>query len=127
MFSDLQPSQQTYGHTIIYNTSTGTPQTGEKWQIAYGEGTAKGVVYADQVTVGSITATSQAVQAATSVSSGFTKDYLFDGVAGLGYPSGNHCKPKKCKTFYSTIAPLLSQPVFTVKLVNGNFGTFTFG
>jgi hypothetical protein len=47
----------------------GTQMVGESWAIAYGDGSkAAGTVWADKVTIGGVTATTQAVEVATIVS-----------------------------------------------------------
>lgn len=75
VFSTLMPSSEQSGH-VVYNPSTsGRKLQGSTWNISYGDGSgASGTVYADKVVVGSVTATSQAVEAATSVSAQFAQD-----------------------------------------------------
>lgn len=88
---------------------------------------AAGVVYADTVVVGGVTATSQAVEAATSVSSYFQSATQFDGILGLGFAPGNFVRPQKQKPFFDTIRNTLPSPLFTVTLKKGQAGTFDFG
>jgi len=60
----------------LYNPQTsGQIESGSTWNISYGDGSgAAGDVYADTVVLGGVTATSQAVEAATSVSAQFQQD-----------------------------------------------------
>lgn len=89
--SQLSTSSQS-GHDI-YNPSkstTSSKKTGYTWSITYGDGSgAKGNVYADKVVVGGVTATSQAVEAATSISTQFQQDVNNDGLLGLAFSSIN--------------------------------------
>lgn len=88
VFSDLTPSSQ-QGQHPLYNTTGKTQLLGSTWNISYADGSyAGGLVYADQVVVGQATVTSQAVEAATSVSAVFVKDSR-DGLLGLAMSSLN--------------------------------------
>ncbi|KAL1628433.1 hypothetical protein SLS54_002006 [Diplodia seriata] len=79
----MASSEQT-GHAVYDPDNSGTKQEGSKWDISYGDGSgASGTVYADKVVVGGVTATSQAVEAATSVSTSFTQDVDNDGLLDL--------------------------------------------
>ena len=88
---------------------------------------ASGVVYADKVVIGGVTATSQAVEAATSVSSEFEQDTGSDGLVGLAFSSINQVKPKPATTFFDTVLNTLASKVFTADLVSGGPGAYTFG
>ena len=100
---------------------------GFTWNISYGdESGAQGLVYADKVVIGGATATSQAVQAATSISSEFISEHS-DGLLGLGFGSSNTIKPEKQPTFFENIMPSLEQPLFTVSLKKNTSGTYDFG
>lgn len=127
VFSTLQASSQRTGHTA-YNPSTGAVETGETWKISYGDGSgASGTVYSDKVVVGPVTATSQAVEAATSVSSSFTSDTDNDGLLGLAYPNINTCSPNQCSTFFETVQSSLPNKLFTATLKHGAAGSYDFG
>jgi len=127
VFSTLQASAQRTGHTS-YSPGVAVQQTGETWNISYGDGSgASGVVYSDKVVVGPVTATSQSVEAATSVSSSFTQDTDNDGLLGLAYPNINTCAPKQCQTFFQTVQSSLPQKVFTATLKHGKPGSYDFG
>lgn len=87
VFSNETPAQQSTGHDK-YDSSTGTEIEGASWDITYGDQSgASGNVYSDKVVVGSVTATSQAVEAATSVSASFTQQVNSDGLLGLAFSS----------------------------------------
>lgn len=127
VFSTLTPSSESTGHST-YNPSSGTKESGETWDITYGDGSgAKGVVYADKVTVGGVTATKQAVEAATSVSSEFTSDTASDGLLGLAFSSINTVTPNKATTFFDTVKSTLAKALFTADLKSGAAGSYTFG
>jgi len=126
-FSTRTPSSQSSGHTL-YNPSSGTLKSGYTWKISYGDGSgAAGVVYSDKVQVGAVTATSQAVEAATSVSAQFTQDTNNDGLLGLAFSSINTVKPQQQTTFFDTVKPTLKQKLFTADLKAGQPGTYDFG
>lgn len=110
----------------MYDTSSGSQESGETWSISYGDGSgASGTVYEDSVTVGGATVTSQAVEAATSVSSEFVSG-VSDGLLGLGYESGNTCQPQQCQTFFGNLQNDTPSPLFTADLQT-NGGSYDFG
>jgi len=105
VFSTLTPSSESTGHAKYNPSKTGTLKKGYSWSISYGDNSgAAGTVYADKVVVGGVTATSQAVEAATSVSSQFTQDTDNDGLLGLAFSSINTVKPKAQTTFFGKTA-----------------------
>lgn len=123
VFSNLTPDSK--GHNL-YDTSSGSEESGETWSIGYGDGSgASGTVYADTVVVGGATVTSQAVEAATSVSAGFAGG-ASDGLLGLGYESGNTCSPSPCQTFFGNLMSSTDSPLFTADLQT-NGGSYDFG
>ncbi|GAA5961250.1 hypothetical protein JCM8115_001522 [Rhodotorula mucilaginosa] len=68
-------------------STTSSLVSGKKLNIVYGDGSStSGVVYTDTVTFGGLTATSQAVGVATSLSSDFQDD-PYDGLVGMAYGS----------------------------------------
>ena len=125
MFSSETPQNEASGHTT-YDTSSGKKLQGSSWTIQYGDGSgAAGDVYADQVVVGGVTATSQAVEAATSVSGqSFTGS---DGLLGLASSSINTVTPDKQTTFFDTVKATLADPLFTATLKKGQPGSYDFG
>ncbi|KAK8253314.1 aspartic peptidase domain-containing protein [Phyllosticta capitalensis] len=126
VFSTLMPAAQQLGQDL-YNPSTGTVMSGLTWSITYGDGSAgAGTVYADKVNVGGVTATRQAVEAATSASSLFLQDTASDGVLGLASSALNSIKPKQA-TFFDTVRSQLAKPIFTTSLKRNAPGFFTFG
>ncbi|GAB7354981.1 hypothetical protein MBLNU459_g5593t1 [Dothideomycetes sp. NU459] len=127
VYSTLQPSSQQSGHDV-YQPVSSQIKTGYNWSITYGDGSsASGKVYADKVVVGSVTATSQAVEAATSVSSSFISDVQNDGLLGLAFSTINTVTPVKQTTFFDSVKSSLAQPLFTVDLKKGAAGTYDFG
>jgi aspergillopepsin I len=83
-------------------------------------------VYADKVEIGPVTATSQAIEAATSVSTQFVREN-HDGLLGLGFGHTNTIKPVKQPTFFENIKSTLKEPVFSVALKKNATGTYDFG
>lgn len=121
--STLLPSSEQSGHNL-YKPSSADKETGETWSISYGDNSgAAGVVYADKVVVGKVTATSQAVEAATSVSSEFISDTASDGLLGLGFSSINTVSPDQATTFFDTVKSSLAKPLFTADLKKGEAGS----
>ncbi|KAI4724583.1 aspartyl protease [Aureobasidium sp. EXF-10728] len=130
VYSTLQPSSQQSGHSIYDPSMSSTSQllVGNTWSIKYGDGsTASGKVYADKVIVGSVTATSQAVEAATSVSQSFLNDKNNDGLVGLSFSNINTVSPNQQKTFFDTVKGSLALPLWTANLKKGAPGTYDFG
>lgn len=84
------PSASKNGHGLYTPSSAAKKLNGSSWTIGYGDGTsAGGDVYIDEVTVGGVTATSQAVQAANTVSPPLVDDTNFDGILGLSFSGMN--------------------------------------
>lgn len=88
---------------------------------------ASGRVYIDKVTIGDLSVERQAVEAATTVSRGFTRDNMNDGLLGLAMSKLNTIKPQGQLTWYDNIRPQLNQPVFTATLKRRAVGTYDFG
>lgn len=129
VYSTLQPSSQQSGHSVYNpNDSTSKILSGSTWDIQYGDGSsASGNVYADKVVVGPVTATSQAVEAATSVSSSFLQDTDNDGLLGLAFSSINTIEPTAQTTFFDTVKSTLASKLFTATLKKGAAGSYDFG
>ena len=86
-----------------------------------------GNVFSDKVVVGPVTATSQAVEAATSVSSSFTSDTQNDGLLGLAMSSINTVTPTQQTTFFDTVKATLAQKLFAAYLRHNAAGVYDFG
>ncbi|KAF1993864.1 Asp-domain-containing protein [Amniculicola lignicola CBS 123094] len=127
VFSSLQASSQLSGHAY-YKATAAKKLSGETWKISYGDGSgAAGAVYADTVVVGPVTATSQAVEAATSISSAFVADTDTDGLLGLAFSTINTVSPSPAKTFFDNVKASLPSPVFVATLKYKAAGTYDFG
>ena len=129
-FSSALSSSAQRGHSV-YNpgaSSSSKQQQGSSWEIQYGDGSgAAGDVYTDTVTIGGVTATSQAVEAAETVSSTFVQDVDNDGLVGLAFSSINTVSPRPATTFFDTVKGSLSQPLFAANLKPGAPGSYDFG
>ncbi|OSS48727.1 hypothetical protein B5807_07063 [Epicoccum nigrum] len=127
VFSSLQASSQLSGHDY-YKVDASKVKSGYSWKISYGDGSgASGKVYADKVTVAGVTATSQAVEAATSVSAQFSQDRDTDGLLGLAFSSINTVSPTPQNTFFDTVKGSLAKQLFSVNLKYHAAGTYDFG
>ncbi|KAL6705576.1 Aspartic protease snp2 [Coniothyrium glycines] len=127
VFSSLQASSQLAGHAY-YKADSTKLLSGYTWKISYGDGSgASGKVYADKVTVAGVTATSQAVEAATSVSAQFSQDTDTDGLLGLAFSTLNTVQPKQQKTWFDTVSAQLAKPLFSVALKYHAAGAYDFG
>ncbi|KAK3072430.1 hypothetical protein LTR53_006844 [Teratosphaeriaceae sp. CCFEE 6253] len=128
VFSTLTPSSSSTGHALYNPKTSGTLKQGYSWNISYGDGSgASGTVYSDKVVVGGVTATSQAVEAATSVSAQFVQDTDNDGLLGLAFSTINTVEPQQQKTFFDTVKPTLAKALFTADLKKGTAGSYDFG
>lgn len=122
VFSTGTPLSQVNGQTLYdpSQSSTASKLEGYTWVISYGDGSGSGGdVYNDTVTIGGLTASSQAVQCATYVSSEFTADGSLDGLLGLGFGSINTVLPLPQNTFFQNVKHVLDKPVFTADLRAG--------
>ena len=129
VFSSETPSSEAQGHQT-YDTSSGTKLQGATWNITYGDGSgAAGDVYTDKVVVGQVTATKQAVEAATSISGGQGGQSFAgtDGLLGLASSSINTVQPEAQTTFFDTVKGDLASPVFTATLKHQQPGSYDFG
>jgi len=127
VFSDLQAKSSLSGHDY-YKTDASKRKSGYTWRISYGDGSgASGQVYTDKVTVGQVTATAQAVEAATSVSAQFSQDVDTDGLLGLAMSTINTVSPQKQTTWFDTVKGQLAKPLFAVTLKYHAAGTYDFG
>ena len=116
------------GHTVYNPATSGKIDSGETWSISYGDGSsASGNIYFDTVKVGDTTVTSQAVEAAETVSAQFQMDTANDGLLGLAFDSINTATPNKVATFFENAMPGLAAPVFTANLKKGEPGNYNFG
>ncbi|KAL9087783.1 MAG: hypothetical protein Q9159_003466 [Coniocarpon cinnabarinum] len=129
VFSSETPRNLAAGHTT-YNTASGTRLQGASWNISYGDGSgAAGDVYTDRVAVGAVTATRQAVEAATAISGGpGGQDFAgSDGLLGLASSTINTVRPQRQTTFFDTVKGQLDAPLFTATLKHQAPGSYDFG
>ena len=128
MFSSELPSSEQSGHSIYKPSASSTKLSGYTWSISYGDSSsASGDVYRDSVTVGGVTATGQAVEAAKRISEQFTEDVNNDGLLGLAFSSINTVEPKSQTTFFDTVKSQLDAPLFAVTLKHNSPGSYDFG
>jgi len=122
------PAGMQSGHSVYNGTKTGLLKSGYTWGITYGDSSgASGVVYTDKVTVGNATATSMAVEAATSASSSFLSDNVGSGMIGMAWKNINGVRPQQQNTFWENIGPQLDKNLFAVTLRKNASGSFDFG
>lgn len=74
-----------------------------------------------------MTATSQAVEAATSVASSFSSETNNDGLVGLAFDTINTASPSKVPTFVDNVKASLPSPIFAAYLKKGTAGSYDFG
>ncbi|KAM0717187.1 hypothetical protein Q7P37_007039 [Cladosporium fusiforme] len=130
VFSTSLPSTSIDGHSVFdpSKSSTWEEADGSTWEISYGDGSgASGTVGFDEVNIGGVTATRQAVELATAVSSEFTSDENNDGLLGLAFGKINTIQPRAQKTFFENVAEDLEEKVFTADLDIDASGTYEFG
>lgn len=119
VFSSETPSSQRNGQAIYTasRSSTSKKVSGASWNIQYGDGSSSsGDVYQDKVTIGGLTVSSQAVEAAQKVSTSFTQDSDTDGLVGLAFSDINTVSPRQQNTFFDNAKSSLDSPVFTADL-----------
>lgn len=128
VFSTETTGDSTHTQYNPSKSSTSKKLTGATWSISYGDGSSSsGDVYTDKVTVGGLSVSSQAVEAAKKVSAEFESETDLDGLLGLGFSSINTVKPTKQKTFFESALSSLDSPVFTADLKHQEPGTYNFG
>ncbi|PWY66072.1 aspergillopepsin I precursor [Aspergillus heteromorphus CBS 117.55] len=128
VFSSELPSSESSGHSLYTPSSTASKMSGYSWDISYGDGSsASGDVYKDVVTVGGVTATKQAVEAASQISEEFVEDTANDGLLGLAFSSINTVQPQAQTTFFDTVKDQLDSPLFAVALKHDAPGVYDFG
>nr|CDP22310.1 Putative endothiapepsin precursor [Podospora anserina S mat+] len=130
VFSTLLKESMINGQTLYdpNASTTADKMEGYSWKITYGDQSySSGDVYVDTVTIGDLTVSTQAVEAAREVSEEFTADSDNDGLVGLGFGIINTVMPYKQKTFFEKAMPGLDSPVFTADLKSGAPGRYNFG
>ena len=128
VFSTELPKSQQGSHDLYNPSKSGKLDSGETWSISYGDGSsAGGNIFFDTVVIGGTTVTSQAVEAAETVSPQFQSDTANDGLLGLAFDSINTASPNQVATFFQNAMPTLAAPLFTANLKKGKPGNYNFG
>ncbi|KAI9726246.1 MAG: Type I transmembrane sorting receptor [Cirrosporium novae-zelandiae] len=128
VFSSELSTSESSGHSIYTAGSSATKMNGYTWSITYADGTgAAGDVYKDTVAIGGVTVTSQAVEAATSVSSDFIEDTDLDGLVGLGFDTINQVSPTAQATWFDNVQDSLASPVICANLKYQEAGSYDIG
>ncbi|KAK3937028.1 peptidase [Diplogelasinospora grovesii] len=130
VFSTDTPRSEVNGQTVYDASSSSSAKrlSGATWKISYGDGSSSsGIVYLDTVTVGGLTVSRQAVEAAKQVSSSFSRDTSSSGLLGLAFSSINTVSPNQQKTFFDNAMPHLDAPLFTADLKHNADGRYNFG
>ncbi|KAI9672255.1 MAG: Type I transmembrane sorting receptor [Alyxoria varia] len=126
VFSNQLSPQTSAGHTVYTGTGKFLPRN--SFSMNYVDKSAtSGNVFVDKVVIGGVTATSQAVEAATSVAVKFSRDIHSDGVLGMGSSHVNEVKPTPQKTLFDNVKDRLETPLFAVQLKHNAPGSFDFG
>jgi cathepsin D len=117
------------GHKV-YNTAASSTavDTGDTFSLAFGDGsTVSGEIFTDTVTIGSLTASRQAVGAATQYSTGFAlSEFPPDGLMGMGFPQISVFGANP--VFQTLVAQgQTTQPVFSFKLATSGSELFLGG
>jgi hypothetical protein len=119
VFSTDTPSGSVNGQ-VQYDpkkSNTSKKIDGASWTITYGDqSSSSGIVYHDVVSVGGVTIEGQAVEAATQVSTQFTRDANNDGLLGLAFSSINTVQPKQELTWFDNAAKSLDSKLWTADL-----------
>ncbi|KAI0837714.1 secreted aspartic proteinase precursor [Hypoxylon sp. FL0890] len=119
VFSTETPANSVNGQMQYDPTKSSTSQKvdGATWKITYGDqSSSSGDVYHDVVTVGGVTFKYQAVEAADTVSTQFTRDSNNDGLLGLAFSSINTAQPKQELTWFDNVKKTLDSAVWTADL-----------
>jgi len=131
VYSTLMKDGSAGNHSVYDPTKSSTAvTTQDSWEVQYNDGTVvNGVVFYDTVTVGGITITNQAVQAAV-VATGRILINPSDGVLGLS-PAPNRIVPDVVPTTLDNLSnnSEMGARLFTCALTRPNepAGFFTFG
>lgn len=105
------------------NSTTARYLDGYSFDIIYGNGDTEtegdiecsGDVFLDVVTIGGVTAASQAVESIVNFTAGFAT-LGATGIVGMALDKNNTVKPVKQKTFFSSIMDDLEEPLFVADL-----------
>lgn len=131
MFSSQSNTTLLAPGTLVYepdNSTTAKLLEGLSFRILYGSGNdqANGDVFSDVLTIGGVTATSQAIESVIDF------DYFFSelgasGLVGMALSKNNTVRPIKQYTFFDNIKDELALPVLTANLYLEAESSFDFG
>jgi hypothetical protein len=101
---------------------------GFTFNILYGIGNngASGDVFLDVLTIGGVTASSQAVESVVDFLPPFAEVFR-SGIVGMAMDKNNTVRPIKQKTFFDNIKDQLAMPLVTADLYLVGQGSFNFG
>ncbi|QGA14704.1 hypothetical protein EYB26_002360 [Talaromyces marneffei] len=125
----VKTSATPYAGSRVYNPSTGILLPNYYWHVTYADGTAVGgTVYKDEVMVGNIRCSNQAIEIADSlIASEMVTKYVTDGIMGFGFLELNKVQPIPQLTFFENVKATLDIPVFAAYLRHLTPGSFDFG
>lgn len=130
MFSSETSVGEVFRQTLYMpnKSSTAKKLAGHTWTIEYGDGSySTGDVYIDNVSIGGVKVTTQAVESAKDVSFEFTFNSAQSGLLGLAFEVLNTVEPNQQATFFDNVKGVLEHPLFTVDLKADASGSYDFG
>lgn len=102
--------------------------SGATFDITYGDSSfSRGTVGTDDVDIGGVTVTKQAIGLPTSVAASFASDTASDGLVGLAFSKLNTIQPQQQKTFFANAMNNLALPLFSANLKKDAAGSYEFG
>ncbi|KAH7129730.1 aspartic peptidase domain-containing protein [Dactylonectria estremocensis] len=113
---------------VAADSSTSKELSGASFQIQYGDSSAAaGHVVQDQVSIGGLAVSAQAVEVADEVTQSFVDQSNLDGLVGLAFSSINTVQPQQQTTFFDSATAEHGTTLFTADLQQDAPGTYNFG
>ncbi|KAH7161880.1 aspartic peptidase domain-containing protein [Dactylonectria macrodidyma] len=113
---------------IAADSNTSKELSGASFQIQYGDSSAAaGHVVQDQVSIGGLAVSAQAVEVADEVTQSFVEQSNLDGLVGLAFSSINTVQPQQQTTFFDSANSEHGTSLFTADLQQDAPGTYNFG